>query len=252
MASAAFPQVADFLVGLAGCQAFTGVGTCSVANPGNTNGDTTSNNTGGGTLNGAFSGYYRINVLGAFVQDDWKISPRLTLNLGLRWEYDGNISEGQGLESTIWPSLLGTVPLPGNTPQTGTLAGFVVPANFPGPTLSGVFVNSNNGLTNPNAPKDDFAPRIGVAWQPTRSNRWVWRAGAGFFYDATPGNAFLNVLETTPPTQIGSATTVYTATLANPFQPQPIVYPGPLRYCWMGYSVGRLRAVWGSHNRVVS
>jgi len=227
VAQASFNSVADFLIGLPSCQAFTGVGTCGPNNAGNTNGFSTSNNGTGGSQNGLFSGYFRLNVFNAYVQDDVKVTPRLTVNVGLRWEYDGNIYEGQGLMSTMWPSLLNTVPLPGSTPQTGTLAGFVVPGNYPGPFPPGLFVNTNDGLSNPNVPTTDFAPRLGLAWQPTASNRWVIRTGAGFFYDASPGQSFMNVLEISQPGVIPGASPITLGSLANPVQPSPAIYPGP-------------------------
>jgi hypothetical protein len=227
VAQASFASIADFLIGRPSCQAFTGVGACGVGNAGNTNGFTTSNNSVGGSQNGLWSGYFRLNVFDGFVQDDVKLTPRLTMNIGVRWEYDGNLYSGQGLESSLWPSLVNAAPLPGGSPQTGTLAGFVVPHNYPGPVVPGLYVNSNDGLTNPNAPKDDFAPRIGFAWQPTKSNRWVWRAGAGMFYDATPGQAFANLYEISQPGVIPGASPITLGSLANPTQPQPVIYPGP-------------------------
>ena len=81
---------ADWTLGLPGCQGAAG---CSPANPGNTNG-------GGGNIlqclfcvrsgpNGIVHNYQENNQT-AFVQDDWKVSSRLTFNLGVRWEYDGS------------------------------------------------------------------------------------------------------------------------------------------------------------------
>jgi hypothetical protein len=219
--------VADFLIGRASCQAFTGVGACGPANPGNTNGFTTSSLGGGVSQNALWSGYFRLNVYNAFIQDDIKLTRRLTVNVGLRWEYDGNLYSGQGLQSSIWPSLAALVPLPGSTPQTGTLVGFVVPHNYPGPLAPGLYVNSNDGLTNPNAPLTDFAPRLGFAWQPTKSPRWVWRAGAGMYYDATPGQSFANVFEISQPGIIPAPGLVTLSSLAQPLQTQSPVYPGP-------------------------
>ena len=54
--------------------------------------------------------WYRVPAISAFVQDDWKVKPRLTLNLGVRWEVDGEVSDSGGNATNIWPSLLATVP----------------------------------------------------------------------------------------------------------------------------------------------
>ncbi len=180
-----------------------------------------------GAFNSTFSGYFGVNELNAFVQDDFKVTPRFTLNVGVRWEYDGNVTAKNGLESSLWTSLLNNVPLPGNSPQTGTLAGFVVPNNYTGPAEPGLFVNSNNSLTDPPAPKGDFAPRVGIAWQPTQSARWVIRSGAGLFYDVLPGNTILNMLEVSAPALVPPVTTPTLSSLANPFQEQTPIYPGP-------------------------
>ena len=94
-----FQSMQDFLLGLPGCT--PGNATCSPANPGNTNGTSTSNvsSTGQGTVisppNGLVHGF-RVGAANAFVQDDFKISPRLTMNLGLRWDYNGQLHDKYG------------------------------------------------------------------------------------------------------------------------------------------------------------
>src|SRR2546428_11825054 len=89
----AFQRWADLLIGRGGCAAFTGTGTCSPTNPGNTNGTAGSSITGGvgGTIStGTTIPYdWRITDLDAFLQDDFKVNSRLTLNLGDRREYAG-------------------------------------------------------------------------------------------------------------------------------------------------------------------
>jgi len=81
--------------------------------------------------NGIIHGYRERNM-NAFVQDDWKVNSKLTVNLGVRWEYDGVFADHYGNLTNVWPSLLQTVPNPPTTSQpTGaSLIGYVVPSNF--------------------------------------------------------------------------------------------------------------------------
>jgi hypothetical protein len=88
-----------------------------------------------------------------FAQDTWKATRALTITYGLRWEYDGVPSSPNG---TLPFTVVGV-----NNLATMTLAP-------PGTPLW-------------HAQKDDFAPRLGLAWQPKPN--LVLRAGAGIFYD---------------------------------------------------------------------
>ena len=90
------------------------------------------------TTVGGATNQLRNNYLGAFVQDDYKVTPRLTLNLGVRWEYEGLDYDTLGDTFNPWVSLLKTVPVP---PASGTYVGFTEgvnyaenPANAPLPT----------------------------------------------------------------------------------------------------------------------
>ncbi len=98
----------------------------------------------------------RENLWGLFVQDDFKIRPNLTLNLGLRYSYFSPLSskEGNMLRST---------------PGAG--------ANF----LTGLTVAKGNSW---NAQKANFGPELGFAWSPTRfNNKLVVRGGYGLNYN---------------------------------------------------------------------
>ena len=224
-----FNSFGDFLVGRGACN-FTG---CSLANPGNTNGTTSSSlqSVGGSTAaNAGFNFNLRVTELNSFVQDDIKLSPRLTLNFGVRWEYDGYPSDKNGTITNIWPSLVTASPLPGNSPATGTLAGFVVPSNYKGPLPTGVFRSSREDTTRSGPPLDDFAPRVGFAWQPTASSRWVIRGGGGYFYDVIAGQAIGNPVTLTNP-GVGSPATggaaLAAGSLANPWVVPQTVSAGP-------------------------
>jgi hypothetical protein len=196
-----FQTFEDFLLGLPGCAPGTSAAACSAsAAAGLTNGSSTSNISSSGTLEavtapgGVIHGF-RVPAASAFVQDDFKVRSNLTLNLGLRWEYDGLFYDKYGENTDIWPSLINTVPVPGTTPATGTLAGYVVPSNYnfaanPAPPVGGVFQNNKKIVTQNTPSITNFAPRVGFAWKPLASDRFVVRGGAGYFYDRVGQNIF--------------------------------------------------------------
>jgi hypothetical protein len=189
-----FASFGDFLIGRAGCAPFSAI--C--------NGGTASNvsTVGANTVDRGFPFDRRMSAYNAFVQDDIKISQRLTVNLGVRWEYDGFITEATGDVTDLWPSLVPSAALPGTgcvgsngkplgagAAGTGcSLVGFVAPSNYNGPLPLGLIQSGNPYPSRTGPPLTDFAPRFGFAWQPTGSNRWVLRGGGGYFYDRLSGN----------------------------------------------------------------
>ena len=196
-----FPTFADFLIGRSACGSdpVTGlpiVTTPSAANPAGCNGSTSgkANVTGAGgssAANGLIETNIRVFQLSMFVQDDFKVTPRFTLNLGLRWELDQYPTEKNGNLSNFWPSLANAAPPPFVTAPGGvgeTLAGVMVPSTYTGVIPTGVYQSPLPYAEQKGAPLDNFAPRIGFAWQPTSSNRLVLRAGAGYFYNVLGGH----------------------------------------------------------------
>ena len=134
--------------------------------------------------------------LGAYVQDDWRATPKLTVNLGLRWEHYGAPTERNGRQANF-------IPGPLSSPSVG--AKFLIPtsqaANVPQAFLALLakdniaFVPTDNGALG--APqKLNFAPRFGFAYQV--NSRIVIHAGVGLFYggyenyglSASPGANF--------------------------------------------------------------
>ena len=117
----------------------------------------------------------------AFVQDDWKVTPRLTLNLGIRWEYTQPQRELHNEQANFIGNFAP------NNQGSGT---YLIPQSqrsFPiAPTLLQTFAKdniniqytSNNYLVNPQ--ELNFAPRIGLSF--AADDKTVFRAGAGFFY----------------------------------------------------------------------
>jgi hypothetical protein len=137
--------------------------------------------------------FYQDDNRDAYIQDDWKVSSRLTINMGLRWEFDGLITDKYGNLTQVWlnrmvaNSALPTSPLAATSGPFAPLGvqQYSVPSNFQGhygPPAPGVGLASNRYNIQGHAPYSDFAPRFGFAWQPI-GDKLVIRGGAGIFYD---------------------------------------------------------------------
>ncbi len=132
---------------------------------------------------------FRFNDLSFYVSDDWKISQRFSLNLGLRWDWFGLPTEKNGRFANFDPSLL-TNPddprpgflLPSNAQTTGVAA---IDGSLP--TIN----RAANKHTLNGQDLNNFAPRIGFAWSPFKGTSF--RGGYGLFYDR-PSGAFINTI----------------------------------------------------------
>jgi outer membrane receptor protein involved in Fe transport len=150
-----------------------------------------------------------------FAQDDIKITPRLTLNAGLRYEIFGAPIDIDGRLANFNPDLATT----GAVPDTGTFSGFTLPSNYHGPLPTGVLHTAFPGLYQ--TPHGDIAPRLGFVWQAANHPVLVLRGGYGFYYDRHSGNLAEQTL-TQPPfatLQFVAGAPNGPATLANPFVP---------------------------------
>ena len=111
----------------------------------------------GTTNNYALATYFRAHLLqgmdNVYAQDDWQVNPKLTLNLGLRWEYGAPYSEAYNNLSNFDPQTVSMVTL---TP------GFIATSNVAPYSGGGVY-----GKTLINPSLGDYAPRVGFAWAVT-------------------------------------------------------------------------------------
>ncbi|HTY62677.1 MAG TPA: carboxypeptidase regulatory-like domain-containing protein [Acidobacteriota bacterium] len=182
---------------------------------------------------GGIDHQYRMNNLSSFVQDDWKLSSRVTVNLGMRWEFDGALKDELGNLTNLWPSLIASVPVPPTEPTTSGLGllGYVVPQNYDfgkyGPLPRGVYQADNDNSLAGHAPYSNFAPRIGIAWQPTKKGNLVVRAGFGLFYDRIWADSFVHALQQSPPYAVSlDYSGPNNHTLQDPFRDLPLgTYP---------------------------
>ncbi len=151
-------------------------------------------------LAGNGTGYFNQKLWGLYLQDDWRVSPKLTVNLGLRYEY-----------YEPWDAIRGDY----------AVFDFEVPPGEcfrdtnPCPPTNLVPAEPGQGYYN--ADKNNFGPRIGFAYSPFGDNKTVIRVSYGVFYsppDATDQvNGALN-----PPTnnlRFINPTTLYTDLVTN-------------------------------------
>src|SRR5208282_1685876 len=153
------------------------------------------------------------NNFGFYVQDSYRLTPHLTFNYGLRWDYFGVVQEKNNLLSNVTSFDLAN-------------------ANF---TLTQVGQPGLSSLYNPD--KKNFAPRVSIAWDVTGKGKTVVRAGLGMFYDAfsqdmvmghlpyspyfDPGPAFNNV------PGIGSNAILYAGLSSNTMTANSPLYTAP-------------------------
>ncbi|MFN0167023.1 MAG: TonB-dependent receptor plug domain-containing protein [Bryobacteraceae bacterium] len=142
-----------------------------------------------------------------FVQDDIRLTPQLTLNVGIRWEYRGPWNEKSGGGKIFDYNFAGGRALYKDE-------AFVKAVNSP------IFASCCSSASVYEAQKKNFAPRFGLAWRPlSGSNRMVVRAGYGIYYDILhrfydtqpysinipfilPALPAVNGLETAPPLDV--------------------------------------------------
>ena len=155
------------------------------------------------------------NIPSAFFQDNWKVTRRFQVNAGVRW--DPFIPQYTRYKQASDFSLAGY--------QAGTVSS-EFPNAPPGVTFPGDTGFNGKSDTNPHI--WDFAPRLGIVWDPRGNGRETIRAGYGMFYDTSVlWNTMHIVLN--PPWGVTLSTT-----------PDPTIYD----CAWMDASLGTLANPW--------
>ncbi len=106
---------------------------------------------------------YYVNSVSWYAQDNWQLTPRFNFNYGVRWDYNAPLYDPAHTISTFLPTAPG---------------GFA----FPPQTLARLYPRDLN----------DFAPRLGFAFTPTRGGKTVIRGAWGIYYDVVNGNLFID------------------------------------------------------------
>jgi hypothetical protein len=130
---------------------------------------------------------FRANEYAFFGQDDWRVSPRLTVNLGLRWEYFG---PPHNFKPNIDSNLYFGVPVT-PVPTQSTNAFFPVNSPYFARVATASFQVRNNEIWNKDT--NNFGPRVGFAFDVFGNQKLVMRAGAGIMYDRIYNNVFENI-----------------------------------------------------------
>jgi uncharacterized membrane protein len=149
-------------------------------------------------------GYWNAVSWAAYVQDNWRVNNRLTLNLGIRWDGVPHTYEANNRMGNFYPNLYN----PADAPIFADAAGNNIAPNSPGlgtspnPILAGTqFYLNGIGIPGktPGVPKGlvdnhwaAFGPRVGFAYDLTGSGKTIVRGGFGTMYERIQGNDMYN------------------------------------------------------------
>jgi hypothetical protein len=163
---------------------------------------------------GIFRKDQRYTDVAGFVQDDFRVTSRLTINAGLRYEYFGPPTEIHGHLSNFDPTLAN-----GQVSPAGSFTGFLLPGNYAGSVPAGLTKTANSGFWN--ADYKDLGPRVGFALRMPSNRPAVLRGGYGIFYEKLSGELVLQNVGQPPfavtQSLIGSPNAA--ATFQQPFTP---------------------------------
>jgi Carboxypeptidase regulatory-like domain/TonB-dependent Receptor Plug Domain len=179
---------------------------------------------------GLRQGWYRFTQAEPYIQDDWKVTGRLTLNIGLRWQYMQPQYSALNNTTAFLPQYYnpaqaatvdpktGYITNPGNPYNGLVLGGRVFPVDANGrvngtndPAVAALFHNLPKGTANTDW--NTWAPRLGFAYDLTGHQSTVLRGGFGVFYERIEGNYLFSAVNNPPFVQ---QSVIYYGTVDNP------------------------------------
>jgi hypothetical protein len=160
-----------------------------------------------------------------FAQDDWKVTPFLTVNYGMRWEYHPPFSDAWNNMAVFLPdsysvingvTVHGAVAVSNKAPVNSVFVGSIAPTP--------IYTADQAGLpdTLHYSDKTSFGPRIGFAWRPFKDEKTVIRGGYGRFIEAMLGT-LTSAGWAVQSSSVGS----YTNTIANGTPSLTLAHPFP-------------------------
>jgi hypothetical protein len=158
------------------------------------------------------------NYYGGYVNDDWKVSPKLTVNLGVRYDFFGLVLEHHANQANFVPAGGGLSQPTYIIPQ-GPNASNLSPSFLSLLATDGIALDVTNkfGKGLGNSQKANFAPRVGFAYQAT--SKLVVRGGFGIFYNGFENRGFSPNLGENYPFQ-------FNFSFSSPNDATPITFPG--------------------------
>jgi hypothetical protein len=167
----------------------------------------------------------QLNQFEWYFQDDWKVRPNLTFNLGLRHSIYRQPVDKNHLLTTFDPTLFDPAHAPVVSPTTGLITSCVAPCD----PLNGISIN---GSTSPHGQKIagdsnwNFAPRVGFAWDIFGNAKTALRGGYGIAYDSTLVGILEQDIFANPP--FLQSVSISNTRLENPTAASPTISASPI------------------------
>lgn len=158
-----------------------------------------------------------------YAQDEWRVRQNVTLSFGVRYSFFGSPKDKNGRLTNFVPELYDRSVAPAITGAGNRIVN--ASHNF----CNGIIVNAQNPMVGPNncnptvspwgehvinVSKADFAPRVGLAWDPFKKGRTSIRTGYGIYHEQVLNGTFLQNIGTNPPYQVTA--TASNTSLDNP------------------------------------